>query len=42
MLYRYQYFYITRTLINMFYSGGAKKKNAIREILKFYSEKLEE
>ena len=42
MLYRYQYFYITRTLINMFYSGGAKKKNAIREILKFDSEKIEE
>ena len=42
MLYRYQYFYITRTLINMFYSGGAKKKNAIREILKFDSEKVEE
>lgn len=26
----------------MFYSGGAKKKNAIREILKFHPEKIEE
>ena len=42
MLYGYQYFYITRTLIEMFYSGGARKKNAIREMLKFQPEKIEE
>lgn len=42
MLYGYQYFYITRTLIKMFYSGGARKKNAIREILKFDPETKDE